>query len=170
MPNTPNRVLPYPANTDPLANAYAAIQALASALDVRRPACSVAKAAVQALASGVTTISFDTEVYDDDAMFIAPNAIVTIKTAGLYLVTAIGGFSSAAGSARQVIIRKNGVDTAMAALPGAAISESVPVSWQGRCAVNDQITLALFQNSGAAINSLTALEQRPQMQVTWVGP
>lgn len=134
------------------------------------PRVSVARAAAQSIANGgYTAISFDTEVEDTDAMFAPTGTDITVKSAGIWLVTAVVGLVANSSGTRGVAVSKNGtqVATTLPAAPASG-SFSAAVSTQIRCAVNDVITLSVTQTSGGALNTHTAAEIRPALQMTWL--
>lgn len=143
---------------------------LVMAAGATKPAASVSRAAAQSIPNNTSTaISFDTEVYDTDTMFAGSSTNVTIKTAGLWVITAGCGLNAAASSRRLLQILVNG--TAVKSDEGAATAAAIRmgVSHQMRLVVNDVITLAVYQNSGGAVNTLTAAGDVGQLQATWLG-
>lgn len=171
MGNTANRGLPYPENTDPLANMAAAVQALANALDGQRPSVSVAKAAAQSIPNNAfTDITFDTETFDSDTMFTATSANVTVKHAGLWLITARVGYITNGTGSRGATLLKNGGTVAASLAAASSVSHVAGVTAQLRLAVNDVIKLQAFQNSGAALNTNNVVGFMPSLEMTWVGP
>lgn len=170
---TPKLDLPYPIGSDDLGDTDLHIKALAEAIeDNLRPAFSVSRAVAQAIPdSAITSVSFDTELYDPDAMFAPTSANVTVKTAGLWLL--IGGTGFAAGTAgRRFVTLKLGAAELqrVEGPPSTSAAWSMQAVWMGRLAVNDVLNLAVFQVSGGALNTSGAGAQSPKFQGTWVGP
>jgi len=105
-----------------------------------------------------TILAFNSEKWDTDAMhdLVTNNERITCKVAGKYLCEGVARFSANATGARHVGIRKNGSwsDSAYAVLP--AVSDQpirVLVSIVCELAVNDYITMSVYQNSGATLTT-----------------
>lgn len=153
------------------------------------PYCYVRRNAVQSIANSTTTcVTFDTKEQDTDAtMFTASSTAITIQTAGMFLITGSVVFPSNATGYRLLQVAKNPTvsgsgdavtipsigATAFAASSTAASSAAnnyLSVSAVLPLAVNDVIRLAVWQNSGGALNiGDAAVSNVTGMQVTWVG-
>lgn len=144
----------------------AALNAVVTAVNLLLipPRCEVTRAAVQSLATGsATTIIFDTETADTDTMFAAtPSDTVTIKTAGKYIC--VGGGSIVGNSGLKVweilkngSVQRNGATTG----PDTALQTGrTQVVVEVTCAVNDEIKLQAFQNTGSSQNATATLTVR----------
>lgn len=115
------------------------------------PGCVVRRAAAQSIPNNANTlITWDTEEFDNDQMFAPSSTTVTVKTAGLYVVTANVAFGAATG-VRYLNILVNGVTVAGTSTP-AATPARLSASLARLCTVGDAITVQVFQNNGAAQN------------------
>lgn len=153
--------LPYPAPTDPVAQGAANIQALAEAVDTRLPGagCRVKRLTNIGMTSGATlVIPWDGEDYDPDAMHdpaVNPDRVV-IKKAGLYLAvgtvvvqsSSLAGWRIAATMKNGGYIDRGGTHVNDAAGAIAPVVQSVSLV---RCAVNDYLGLAGYQNVGGPL-------------------
>lgn len=116
-----------------------------------------------------TAISFDTEDIDTDTMH--DNAVnptrLTVRTPGLYLVSAAMGFTATAVGQRVINLGFNGVLEAAEndGQPGTGAHSSLQTGTIKRLAAGDYIELVVFQNSGAPINS----NGKPILSATWLG-
>lgn len=113
------------------------------------PRVLLTNSAAQSVASGGggTSLTFDTEVYDTDAMHstAANTDRITINTDGTYMVSmsARTQFNSA-GPTRQMRLHKNGAVFAYSD-PAAALTLDVP------CVAGDYLQAVVYQNSGVAL-------------------
>lgn len=119
------------------------------------PMVRVEHSVAQSIANNtLTTLSFDTEIFDTDGMHVggANDDRLTAKTAGIYLITfAVEWESNGAGS-RFVGVRENGAAlifrdrrTAISA------TESTTVGLH-KMAVDDFVTVDVLQTSGGALD------------------
>lgn len=113
--------------------------------------------------SAFTTVAFDTKLFDTSPgnnIWVAGNpTVMTVRTAGIYVVTAFVQFASAGGVERIVTLLANGAGMGASAQIAPVIGDNTGVStstiWQA--AVNDTISINVFQNSGGALNIFSAL-------------
>jgi len=117
-----------------------------------RPACRAYLANNQSIPNATwTDIVFDAEEYDTDAMFAPPDHIIYAKRlAGYYLL--VGQVTFAGGTTGFRVANINGAFN----LKDTVASDwytSVQVTSLRRLAVNDPVTLGVYQNSGAALNA-----------------
>lgn len=123
-----------------------------------------------------TALTFDTEVFDTDAIFDAGSPTrLTCKTAGKYLIMGHMVFAENATLGRYAEIRLNGAatylcTTAIRANTGAGWTTSVDVATIYHLAVNDYVEFRVLQDSGGALNSLTANPQSPVFMMQRLGP
>ena len=118
-----------------------------------------------------TNIVFTSENYDTDGMFAPSSADVTIKTAGIYLVTFTGRATSTSSANFQPVIRLAGANDPgeeVQQLFGAAVTDArFSVSAVRSLAVNDVIN-ARIQWSGT-ITLQGGTTQSPTLTATWLG-
>jgi hypothetical protein len=135
--------------------------------------CRVSRAAAQSLANNtISAIIFDTEVEDTDTMFSASSSDVVIKTAGLYLISGSAGLNAGTSSRRMSQLAVNGAGIIQNEGAPSAAAVRLPLTTVARLAINDVITFLLYQNSGVALNTLTAAAgsaDPPQLQVVRLG-
>lgn len=137
------------------------------------PACRVYNNANQSIPdSTVTPLTFNTERYDTDTMHstAALTSRITIKTAGLYLITGTIAFAAGGSSGTRLagIILGGSVKIAeQQAVTNAGVS--VNVSTVYKFAVNDYVELYAYQVSAGALNSLAVANICPEFAATWIG-
>jgi hypothetical protein len=145
------------------------------------PACR-AERAVQTMNNGsIMAVNFDTEAFDTDGMFSATSNFITIKTAGIYVVTASVGLAASASGNRIAFIYRNptysGSGDAATITGGTILAESshavqsstvsgTSVTTIFNFAVNDKVALGFFQNSG--LNLATA-DGHTHLAAAWTG-
>ena len=132
------------------------------------PACRVRRTATgQSLANGVVAaLNFDTEDFDTNAMFAPTANFITIKTAGIYIVTATVVLTANATGNRALIIYLNptvtGAGDSATLSAGTEIANSTHTvgssTTSSTCAstiynfnLNDVVRVGFFQNSGIAL-------------------
>ena len=140
------------------------------------PACKMAGSGTQNVNTATrTAITFSTEVFDTDTMHDTSTntARITIKTAGVYVVTGTLEFpANAGGSVRQVEIRLNGADASLQAINSAfpgSVGVVLSVSVVGKYAVNDYLELTAYQTSGATLACGGTAPYQKSFAATWVG-
>lgn len=139
------------------------------------PMCRVQLSGNQSIANSTTKdLSFGTESVDTDGMFTATSSVITIQTAGIYLIAANVIFSPNAGGVRQVVITRNDVADAtnnvIAGAFGAGSSttnNSFSLASAMSLSVNDTLRLNVFQNTGGALNVLAG--DYTFLSATWLG-
>lgn len=161
MPTTPTFALPYPAAADP-ANVPLDLQRLAerteavlTPITAAVPKCGVSLAgAVGFVAATAVPVSWDTEQYDSDNMFVAgaPTRL-TVRTAGLYLITATWMWNSFATGYRfhQIALNGGGVLTRDTRNAVNGDITSAVVATQAQLAVNDYVELVVYHNAGGTL-------------------
>lgn len=122
----------------------------------------VRRVAVQSIPDSVlTSILFDTEDYDTDAMFVPTSAPVIFKTAGKYSIKASVSFQPGlAVGFRQAVINKTGtpIDRARDNNPTVADDTSLNFGTDHVFGLDpENVTLAVFQSSGVALNATATL-------------
>ena len=139
------------------------------------PACRANRTTTQSLVTATaTSILFDAEVFDTDTMHdtVSNTSRLTVKTAGLYIVTAGLGFAANATGVRVAWVNVNGSDATRIIQGGmTAVSASdvtdIPLATIYKFAVNDYMELRGYQTSGGNLN--TATLQLPHLEATWIG-
>lgn len=137
------------------------------------PAARVRSAAAFGIPNAVeTAIPFDTEDVNTDGMHSAANTTrLTVKTPGLYQLTAELAWASAPGSSWQWFIKKNGAQY----LAGSDGRGSAPppvdstASTLAMLAAGDYIELVAWQNSGGAVNAAAGANRMPSLSAVMVG-
>jgi hypothetical protein len=131
------------------------------------PMCIVRRNAAQAIADNTnTSISFDTEDLDTDSMFTPTSTDVTIKTAGIYMLSGVAALQTAATTVIASRMRVNGNVVADNFLTGSAYASNANVTTIKKLAVNDVVTFQIYQ-SGPATSKNTG--STTQLAVIWVG-
>lgn len=134
------------------------------------PHTLVYRANNQTLTTAVDTpISWDTELYDTNAMFAlsAPTRI-TCRVDGLYIISAGMSYAANATGYRVTRIRLNGSTVVAAdesASAGAVASTSLTLSLQRRLVAGDYLELYALQGSGGNLAALAG--QYTFMAATW---
>lgn len=165
MPSTPNYAIRYPCADAAIScsdfqnfalDAEAAITSVATleARALRRPIAGVNRSSLitPTTAAGATsTMTYDTELFDNNAMvdLVAANDRIIVRRAGVYLAKVSAGsfFNSATVTSYSYIIRKNGTDIARRKWPGVQVPVlTVPddgsVQAMSLCAVSDFFQVA----------------------------
>lgn len=133
----------------------------ASATATAPPRCRVRRTASQTITTATTTqIAFDAEDFDTDTMHdtATNNTRITIKTAGVYLVTATVAWASNATGSRQAFFHLNGSNTtgtgpkAYASTAGVVGTPGDTITAIAPLAVNDYIELSVRQDSGGNLD------------------
>lgn len=123
-----------------------------AARSTRMPVCHVYRnGALNHTATGAyQTITFDTEVIDNDGMFTASSANLVVVTPGIYHIHGAFAFAANAVGVRYAQIYVNGA--AAVAIQdehaGVAFIASRQISHVVSLVAGDTISLAAFQNSG----------------------
>jgi hypothetical protein len=116
-----------------------------------------------------TTVTFTTLVYDTNSMWSAstPDRL-TIKTAGVYVLSGQFQFSNNNVGVRQfVVTAPSGTTVARATIaPAAGLATEETVTGIHQCAVNDAIQLQVYQSSGG---SLTPQWNSPSLSAQRIG-
>jgi hypothetical protein len=105
-----------------------------------------------------TALTFNTEVWDEDDLHNLITSIerLTIRTAGVYSITAQARFAANLSGTRELQIRLNGTTTLALAdcLATAQVNGLVylnlTTAW--KLAPNDYLSVLVYQTSGAALN------------------
>jgi N-acetylneuraminic acid mutarotase len=104
-----------------------------------------------------TTLAFNSERFDTDAMHdtATNNSRLTAKTAGVYIITGTVELDANATGVRTVVISHNGVTPiAIQTVPGIGSNTAqISISAIYNFAVNDFVTLQVYQTSGVALNA-----------------
>lgn len=135
-------------------------------------AAGVSLTADQSVANGTdTVVSWTAALYDNNTMFSAgtPNRL-TVKTAGVYIVTATICWPSNSTGERINWIQLNGSTTTRYGNRRGGGWTTGPTEYsiaaQINCVVNDYIQLGVYQSSGGALSmNGTAATGRTRMEV-----
>lgn len=151
-----------------LAAALARIATL-EALETPKAASVIATAPQNMTASTSIPMSFSTVEYDNDGMWNpATPTFLTVKTAGLYLITGFTSWASGTGGSRIALITKNGGQIKQWAHNVTGVASSDPFACVAPLAVNDQIGLSQYQSSTS--NPLATHNQSyPMLGLTRLG-
>ena len=146
------------------------------------PTALVSRVTTQSISNSVfNNVQFTAEGWDTDdiATLATNNDRLTIKTAGIYLVTANAMFAANATGQREMTIVQSptpawttsGTIASTAFVYGTSsvnIYQAMSASVITTCAVNDYFTVQVWQNSGGALN--LQCDIRPaSLSVTWLG-
>lgn len=138
------------------------------------PATRIRNSVNQSMPSGVeTVVAFDTEDFNTDGMHsssVNPTRL-TIKTPGLYQISAEYMFPSGPPSSAQIFIRKNG-SVELTGVDGRSVTAVAPegtISSHVLLAAGDYIELTCYQNSGAAITLGTGAPRATALSAVLVG-
>jgi len=133
--------------------------------------CAVKISSPAAISNGAdSVVSWASATYDNDTMFSAgtPNR-VTVKTAGIYVVTSTIVWPSNNTGERISWIQLNGsTATRWGNRRGGAWSSGpteYSIAAQIKCAVNDYIQLGVYQSSGGSLDLQSAGTGGTQMEV-----
>lgn len=167
MPGTTPLGYPYPLPGD-ATDGPAALKALADAVDASVTATLAAAAAAaapkgalirnitaqQILNNTVTTLSFGSEVFDNDNMsdLVAFPQGLTVRTAGVYHLQASWSFAANATGFRKGFITVNGASIAQTSIP-ASTSATFPTSYQNGSLRN----LSVGQTIGLQVSQLAGV-------------
>lgn len=140
------------------------------------PACRAYRTTTQSITSGTwTSLALNAERFDTDTMHdnVTNSSRLTIKTAGLYVVTGnVYWASSAAGNQRLTrLYVNNATEICVASSP---VSAALPqpaqvVSTIYKFAVNDYVELFVYQDSGGALNVQNVANWSPELSAVWIG-
>jgi hypothetical protein len=130
----------------------------------------VTKAAVQNIANNTTTtLTFDTETYDNDTMHAGGNPErITFTTTGKYYVTVSWFWASNASGYRALYIRLNGATLLTPRDIRAAVNADESggsLSFDYSFSATDYIEARAFQNSGGALD-ITAQFAAHQLKIS----
>lgn len=174
MPQNTSRGYTYPLYSDPT-DFPAQIQELATDIDLdmdslfdriiaakNQPACSISGSVVLPVPSATTvTSTYDTELYDNDAMVNlgVSNTTVTFTETGIYIATARNSFASNGNSlGRQISFVTTGIlgTVARKTIQGeTGISVAINLTAVFFATSGDTMTVTNRQNSGASVDLVT---------------
>jgi hypothetical protein len=135
------------------------------------PSCRMRKSAGQTTTSNVSlTIGWDVEDYDTDAMHdpVTNNSRITIRTPGLYRITAVIEWASNATSYRRLTMLKNGAYVEGGQNTQGAVNGTTTIqqhAFELRLAAGDYIEIQGYQLSGSTVDVLST----SVFEATWVG-
>lgn len=136
--------------------------------------CAYASASISISNNAQTTIAFDGERFDTDAIHdnITNNSRLTCKTAGKYLVVATIEFVPNTTNQRQLTVNLNTNTTIAVAVSQGLAGGNTPLTATTiiDLVVGDFIEAVAYQNSGGALNVVYAPFRTPQLEMTYIGP
>lgn len=140
------------------------------------PACRVYHNTTQSISNSTkTALSFNSERYDTDTMHdtATNNTRLTIKTAGLYIVTGHAAFAGNSTGDRSIIVRLGGATEIAGNLQRAPSGVTewavMSVATIYRFAVNEYVELLVYQTSGGALSTTQVASLTPEFAATWIG-
>lgn len=172
--NTNHYSLPYPTTGDPIYLGASQIQASMDAVDAalwtagipavaqtNPPRCQARRSTAQSIPNATDTIlSYPTKMFDSEAvrvpaspMFVAAGSTITIRVAGVYMVSSIVYKASAGGVWNQRILYNGTTFTNSLmeqALNGGDLCSQLTGTFQ--LGVGDVLRVMVWQNSGGAVN------------------
>lgn len=120
-----------------------------------------------------TALTFNSERFDTDGMHSTSvnTGRITVTTPGVYTVAAHVNFASNSTGLRTARIRLNGA-TVLAVHDSPANSTgsaSLTVATIYELALNDYLTVEVFQNSGASLDVVAGGNFSPEFSAAWIG-
>lgn len=139
---------------------------------VKHPACELSRASNQAIPNNAwASVIWDVEAYDTDALFdtSAGTGVITIRTPGLYAITAQTEFASNSTGIRGLSLVPN-VGKGAWVESGASSNPSgrMNITLRRKFAVGDTVSVQVIQTSGASLNLLATVYT--WVTVTYEGP
>jgi hypothetical protein len=123
--------------------------------------------------SAVTTLAFNSERYDTDTIHdnVTNNSRLTCKTAGKYLICFTISFAVNATGDRSINVMLNGATNlgSNRCKPTAATSTIIMGAAVYSLAVNDYVEIAVWQNSGGALNVESGSAYSPEFMMQRIG-
>ena len=120
-----------------------------------------------------TALTFNSERWDTDEIHstVTDTGRLTCKTAGIYTLNGHVAFAGNSTGNRYILIQLNG-STNLAIhrhAPGTSGESRMSISTVYSLAVNDYVELLVWQNSGGALNVVTAPNYSPEFGMTYLG-
>ena len=130
-----------------------------------------------------TALSFSVEDFDTDGMYTAGNAIMTIQTAGVYLVTGSAGVQIHPTGVRGLFLVRNptiGGSNAITAglrianswtntVNAGATNTGLTVTTLYNFSASDTVCVGIYQNAGGPLSITGTTTEQPSLSVTWIG-
>lgn len=138
------------------------------------PGARVCHNAAQSIANAsYVTLAFNTERFDTDTIHdtVTNNERLTCKTAGKYLIVVNVLFDANVTGTRELILILNGAtNIGRQTAPASATQQTgVTVATVYDLAVNDYVTVMVYQSSGGALNILAIDSYSPEFMMVKVG-
>lgn len=125
-------------------------------IQVANPACCIAKrVAVQSVVSAApNTIIFDTEEFDNQGMFAASSAYITVPYTAVWNLNGWMDMAANTTGMRSLEVAMNGTGLLLseAQPPPSAFSSRVSIAGLYYATAGTTFSLIAFQNSGSALN------------------
>lgn len=134
------------------------------------PACSVFASASQSVASSsTTTLTADSENYDNDGMHstVSNTSRITIQTPGRYLFSARVSFAAGNSGIRQVLLYRNGAEALGSCLlptAGGGFSTSFVVTTTALMSAGDYVETRVLHTQGT--NLAVTLAEFSALRIT----
>ncbi len=113
-----------------------------------------------------TSIQWDTEVVDTNAMFAATSDTITINASGIYGVSSYLGFVANGTGRRILAIVINGVFRDLkSVISDGAVTNHLGTTGVFSLSVGDAVTIRAWQDSGAGLNTNT--NETPHFDVVY---
>jgi hypothetical protein len=130
-----------------------------------------------------TAVAFSVEDFDTDGMYTAGNAIMTIQTAGVYLVTGSAGVQIHPTGVRGLFLVRNptiGGSNAITAglrianswtntVNAGATNSGLTVTTLYNFSASDTVCVGIYQNAGGPLSVTGTTTEQPSLSVTWIG-
>jgi hypothetical protein len=141
-----------------------------------RPSVRVGRSTNQSIPGNASfnEIAFDVERFDPGNLHDVPlDKRLTASTPGLYLISGSLTWESNATGAREVNVRQNGTTLLNRVVQignGGGNSTDQSLTTIASLAAGDFVELVVRQNSGVALNVLTAPQHSPEFMMVWLAP
>jgi hypothetical protein len=129
-----------------------------------------------------TALAFSVEDFDTDGMYTAGNAIMTIQTAGVYLVTGSAGVQIHPNGVRGLFIVRNATFSGSTITAGLRIANSwtntvnagatntgLTTTTLYNFSASDTVCVGIYQNAGGPLSVTGTTTEQPSLSVTWIG-
>lgn len=125
---------------------------------------------------------FNQEDFDTDGMYTAGAAIMTIQTAGVYLVTASAGVQIHPSGVRGLFIVRNPTFSGSTITGGLRIANSwtntvnagatntgLTTTTLYNFSASDTVCVGIYQNAGGSLSITATTTEQPSFSVIWAG-
>mgnify|MGYP001569420994 CR=1 FL=1 len=136
------------------------------------PSCRVYNSANESITTATdTTVTFNSERWDNDTMHAGSSGTVTFTTAGRYIVISIIEFAANATGYRFVKLWLDATVVAQEQLPAVSVAASaiLNVSTITTATAAQTTATTVYQTSGGALNVLATGNYSPEFMAHWMG-